>query len=190
MRDDHAICWLKTKFGAVPCLIDKQDIALLSPFTWGLGSARGGRNTRYAYHQTNRDGVRTITSMQRLILGLAAGDPRQVDHINRDGLDNRRENLRVVSASLNSYNRVFPSRLGIRGVSFDRRCPGDTKPYHASVGHNGKKKCLGRYRTAEEAYAVSTEYRVRHGLIPPRGTSETFGHRDTGGTIQGDLPIS
>jgi hypothetical protein len=163
---DHAICWLKTRDGSIPCLIDVNDIASLSPYTWGIGSARGGRNTRYAYHQTNRDGVRTITSMQRFLLGLERGNESQVDHLNRNGLDNRRANLRIVSGSLNAYNRVVPSKLGVRGVSFYRRTPGDRKPYHAHVGHLGRKITIGYYRTAEEAYAASTEYRLKHGLIP------------------------
>jgi len=41
--------------------------------------------------------------LHRLILGLTAGE--EADHINRDGLDNRRSNLRVCSRLQNAHNQ-------------------------------------------------------------------------------------
>lgn len=49
--------------------------------------------------------------MHRFIMGLGPGDPREVDHLNHNGLDNRRENLRIVSHLENGQNR----RIGKRG---------------------------------------------------------------------------
>src|SRR5687767_10322229 len=49
-------------------------------------------------------------SLHRLILGLERGDPRQVDHINGNRLDNRRANIRVVTARIQQQNR--PKRAG------------------------------------------------------------------------------
>ncbi len=42
--------------------------------------------------------------MHRVVMGLQKGDKRQVDHINHDGLDNRRCNLRIVTNSQNCMN--------------------------------------------------------------------------------------
>lgn len=44
------------------------------------------------------------TSMHRLVLGRRKGDPGDVDHVNRDKMDNRRVNLRVVTHSENLQN--------------------------------------------------------------------------------------
>ena len=56
--------------------------------------------------------------MHRFLLGLAMGDRRMVDHIDGDGLNNRRENLRVCTASQNAGNSVLPcdNRSGFKGV--------------------------------------------------------------------------
>lgn len=159
---DHAICWLHTRNGETPCLIDIADVPTLAPFTWILARRR---KTLYAIHQTNRNGVREQVSMHRVLLGLDDSDARQVDHINRDGLDNRRANLRIVDASLNSYNRDYKPSSGLRGAFYDNN-PRRSKPWKAQCSHNKKKLNLGRYATAEEAHAVVMKYLQDNKLIP------------------------
>ncbi len=78
--------------------------------------------------------------MHRLIMDCPDG--MDVDHINGDGLDNRRENLRIVTRSQNLRNRkTFKnSKSGFKGVIFN--------PV------NGKWKAiinLGTFDTSEEA---------------------------------------
>lgn len=58
-----------------------------------------GRHTDYAQARMNRKQV----LMHRFILGFGPGDP-QVDHINQDGFDNRRSNLRATDQSHNEAN--------------------------------------------------------------------------------------
>jgi len=48
--------------------------------------------------------------MHREVLGLEPGDGLAVDHINGNGLDNRRENLRIADKAQNQHNCV--SRMG------------------------------------------------------------------------------
>lgn len=72
-------------------------------------------------------------------------DRAQIDHINRDWTDNRIENLRVASASLNQFNKP--------GWSKNNYCPGvgpsgrKNKPFFAVIG----SRHLGRFVTLEEA---------------------------------------
>jgi HNH endonuclease/AP2 domain len=75
--------------------------------------------------------------------------PNLVDHINRDGLDNSIANLREASEVQNKFNSVYPKgETGYRGVSFYKN------RYMAQISHNGKSFYIGRYKTAEEAYAA------------------------------------
>lgn len=89
--------------------------------------------------------------LHRLIMGLGRNDHRQVDHINRNPLDNRRENLRVVSASENQFNKRLLFRnntSGYKGVSLHKK----SGRYSAFIQENGKRRWLGySFKTAEDA---------------------------------------
>tara|TARA_R110002020_G_scaffold474512_1_gene706144 strand:- start:557 stop:1021 length:465 start_codon:yes stop_codon:yes gene_type:complete len=69
----------------------------------------------------------------------------EIDHINRNGLDNRIDNLRLVTRSENQRNkRVNSSKkkaLGIVGVYFES----DRSKYKAVINVSGKQISLGRY---------------------------------------------
>ena len=71
-----------------------------------------------------------------------------VDHINHDGLDNRKCNLRNVTHRENMLNMKKMSNAGYRGVYKDK------KKFRARIYKNGKTIHLGSFNTAEEAYQV------------------------------------
>jgi hypothetical protein len=79
-------------------LVDDEDYENVMRFRW------------YSLFDYNRyrairtDSQRTIY-LHRFILGLTFFDKKIVDHINGDGLDNRRENLRIVTHRQNILNR-------------------------------------------------------------------------------------
>ncbi|WP_371933114.1 HNH endonuclease [Bradyrhizobium sp. CCGUVB23] len=77
----------------------------------------------------------------------------RLDHINRDRLDNRLENLRECSASENRMNSSVRSDCisGLKAASFDRRT-GRYKAVIRMTGRGGRRKYLGTYKTAEEAH--------------------------------------
>jgi hypothetical protein len=82
-------------------------------------------------------------SMHRVVLGLARGDGKFVDHRNHDGLDNRRNNLRLCSKSQNAANAE--RRGHYRGVSrADKR-------WRAYITVSGRTVVIGRFDTPEEA---------------------------------------
>ena len=62
--------------------------------------------------------------MHRFLMN--APEDMVVDHINRNGLDNRRENLRLTTASMNSRNMETKAsnKLGCNGVAY---CPAEGK---------------------------------------------------------------
>lgn len=81
------------------------------------------------------------------ILGRLLLDPPKglyVDHINHDGRDNRRENLRIVTASQNNSNSRTESITGYRGVVEDLKRRGPNK-WAGRLGL-GRQQYRARYR--------------------------------------------
>jgi hypothetical protein len=85
----------------------------------------------------------------------------QIDHINGNKLDNRRENLRVANASLNKANCGLRSnnKSGYKGVQYrkDRN-----KCWFASIKVNYKLISLGYYYTPEEAARAYNEGAIKY----------------------------
>jgi hypothetical protein len=77
--------------------------------------------------------------------------PLEIDHINRDKLDNRRVNLRVVTPSANNRNRMTFSAFNTsnyKGVSWEK----NKNKWRAQIRlPNGKSKYLGLFTSEEEA---------------------------------------
>lgn len=99
--------------------------------------------------------------MHRQIMGLVPGDGFDVDHINHDILDNRRENLRVVTRAQNLQNRRAGNkgaRSPYRGVSFCKQ----TGRWSACVVIDRQMHWLGRHDTEEQAAAVASAFRAKH----------------------------
>ena len=79
-------------------------------------------------------------SLPRLILNAQKG--QIVDHINREPLDNRRENLRIVNARQSALNRRLKSKTGYIGVSKIKRTGRENKFYYDAYFQpkDGKRK--------------------------------------------------
>jgi AP2 domain/HNH endonuclease len=142
------------------CLIDDTDWrAIACDWAWRSqrSSVRGsnGQKLQSAYvvgHPLD-DKHGLDLEMHRLILGLPQYRELKidVDHINGDGLDNRRANLRIATRAQNLANSG--SRQGssqYKGVSFCRQ----TGRWKAQITIGGQNHNLGRYSTEEEAAAV------------------------------------
>lgn len=118
---------------------------------------RSPQNTKHKYAQRCYwDGKRTHgTSIHREIMKRVVGRDllkhEIVDHINGNGLDNRRANLRLCTKQQNSQNRSLKStnKLGLKGVQFVK---GYKSPYRAKIILSGKHVYLGHYATPEEAH--------------------------------------
>lgn len=90
----------------------------------------------------------TTLYMHRLIVGCRG----RVDHINNDGLDNRRANLRECEQYQNLANsrKRQDNTTGFKGVWWCKR----KQRFVAEIKHQGKKYWLGQFTTAEEAGAA------------------------------------
>lgn len=120
-------------------LVDDEDFERVSRHHWYLNVKR---NSPYAISQINGEAV----GLHRFILGLQKGDKRQGDHINGDGLNNCRSNLRIASASDNQRNqaRRIPKH-GYRGI---QPCG---RSWRADIHVSGIGRYLGCFPTKELA---------------------------------------
>jgi hypothetical protein len=129
-------------------IVDMNVFDYLSQFKW---TTKKQRNAVYAVrNQSMREashGKRKTIYMHREVLehlGVEIPHGHVVDHINKDGLDNRVANLRVIDKSQNAYNaRKRTTKSGYIGVHYDAR----SGLYLAKLG----TKTLGRYPDAKTA---------------------------------------
>jgi hypothetical protein len=93
--------------------------------------------------------TRKYYAMHRMVLNVRGSE--QIDHINNDPLDNRRENLRICSQADNLKNQL-PGRnakVPYKGVTINPAM--QKKPYRSIICGDGVKTHLGYYATPEEA---------------------------------------
>lgn len=133
-------------------IIDDEDIERVSKYRWRLMKASdNGKKRVTGYPKGNRNAGDFY--LHRFILGLEkTGAKIQVDHINRNALDNRKCNLRIVNGYINAMNRDKQSNntSGIVGVCYDKRTE-RKKHWVARIYIYGKETHLGYFETKEEA---------------------------------------
>lgn len=129
--------------GGLLAIVDDQDFERVSKYHW---CADRQRHTTYALGFDHIDGKRKRIMMHRFIIGPPAGT--KVDHLDGNGLNNIRDNLRLASNSQNCWNSVKP-RSGVtskyKGVSRSRG------GYQVAIKFKGTKYHLGRFRNEDEA---------------------------------------
>lgn len=119
--------------------VSDEDYDWLNQWKW---CAVKGHNTFYAMRANNSSGMRSGLKMHRLILGLT--DPKiSVDHIDGNGLNNQRNNLRACTHQQNSMNRQATKNGAskFKGVSWFS----ETQKWVASLRHNKKYYHLGYF---------------------------------------------
>lgn len=131
---------------------------------WRIRMGRTG--VRYAVrNKIGADGKRSVVFLHRELLGLEKGKG-VVDHIDGDGLNCRRANLRVVTQHENTTNVCGPRKTNLHspylGVGL---CRGK---WRARIYHNGKLKQIGLFSTAEEANQARLDYEKSVWGIAPR----------------------
>jgi len=159
-------------------LVDDEDFEYLNQFKWSYSKDKNSR-TGYALRSEHvkgscckekRHGAKKRLSMHREIMGLKRGDIRQVDHIDHDGLNNQRANLRVCTIAENMRNKqarlegtskyVGVHLLSERSVKRSyKSVSGETiiysyirpQTWRAAVRDNGKVKDLGLFKNEHEA---------------------------------------
>ncbi len=132
--------------------VDREDVRWLNTWAWRLNA--GG----YVYRGERRGGVYHTIYLHREIMGLEAGDPREVDHEDGDPLNNRRSNLLVVDTRSEQMQNhgVRPHSSRFRGVTWDKR----RGRWMARAKLRGRFVFLGYFDSEEAAAKVAADWRV------------------------------
>lgn len=125
-------------------IIDIDDAAKVLRHAW---CACKDHHTWYAVTAARRDGKDVNLRMHRLILEPPSGV--DIGHVNGDGLDNRRSNLRVATCSQNAQNMRTPAhnKCGLKGVHWHKR----NRKWIAHITLNKRARHLGCFETKEAA---------------------------------------
>lgn len=126
--------------------IDLEDFEMLNAFTWRKNRI-GRMDYAYAYIGGGRKHPRQC-SMHRLVMGARKG--QMLDHKNRNGLDNRKSNLRFTNKKGNEGNsrpRLNKRSSKFKGVQFHAQ----NKNWLAQLRKNGIATHLGVFKTARQA---------------------------------------
>lgn len=128
--------------------VDDEDYEMLKDVKWCVSDG-------YAYSAK-------LGRMHRHILSAPQG--LMVDHINGDKLDNRRENLRLCTNSLNQANRkAVRGASPFKGVTWQKhRGPSTTGTWKAQIVVNGQVVYLGTFATDVDAAAAYNAAATEH----------------------------
>lgn len=127
-------------------LIDEEDFERVNQHKW---CAHIDKNTWYAlrgvWSTIEKRPISVL--MHRFILGIKKGE--YCDHINHNGLDNRRCNLRIVTNQQNLMNKGKYKSLSssFKGVDWDK----SAKKWNSRISYNGKRLFLGHFINEADA---------------------------------------
>ena len=126
-------------------IVDDEDYLWLS--TWNWYAKHDGGNWYAHAHVKHNPQYRTVIAMHRLLL-MYPKKGFHTDHVNHNGLDNRKQNLRVVTNRENQQNRKNPGKSKYPGVYFDK----GIGKWRAQILYDGRRRNLGGFSSETEAY--------------------------------------
>jgi len=137
-------------FDGTIVLVDNEDEELVSKYSWSCMRCGVSLTLNTYLYATAREGNKKIL-MHVLIMNPPNG--MQVDHVDYNGLNNKRSNLRICTQSQNMrHNRRLAGISGFRGVDpingrWRARIKVDNKVFHLGMFDN--------VEDAAEAYDIA-----------------------------------
>ena len=131
------------KYPSTFAMVDDEDFEWLNQWKWNTHESGGKKDARRISWSENR----RVVYMHREILKVRRCIP--VDHVDGNGLNNTRDNIRIASWSQNSMNSAINKRnkSGYKGVCWSHQLNG----WIATINANKKQTYLGLFKTPLEA---------------------------------------
>jgi hypothetical protein len=153
-------------------IIDTADVESAQSFgTWSISKkySRDNKNIVALYVVCNHKDY-----LHRFLMSPPKG--MEIDHINRNPLDNRRCNLRIVSPGQNKQNTVArkTSTSGVRNVYWCSRI----QRWTVQITIAGKRISHGTHHTIEEASAAAAQLRRKYHSHAPADCAREFDNDD------------
>lgn len=164
-------------------LVDDVDYEELAKHKWCASASRSGRNEYYALRKEHINTRWQTLLMHRVVWTRHHGpipEGKEIDHINGDGLDNRKTNMRLCTHANNmaNYRKKKAHSSHFKGVSWQKDC----HRWKAHIKKDGGKTYLGCYISEEDAArAYDTKAKELFGEF---ANLNFKGERDVQGTAQ------
>jgi hypothetical protein len=129
-------------------LVDDEDFDHLNQFKWHVAN-------NYAHRTICSQKRKHTISMHRTILNPK--DDMEVDHIDGNGLNNQKLNLRIVTHRQNGQNLHIKKTSRYPGVHLMNVEKYKSKPWRAQIRIEGNLKNIGQFATEEEAFTAYKE---------------------------------
>lgn len=141
------------KYGDKIAIVDDDDFQLINEHKWRLSNNGYARTNSSRLERADRKQVQIL--MHKMIMEIS-DKKLEVDHKNRNKLDNRRENLRVATKTQNSANKPAEKRnkVGLKGVRLNHG------KYEATIWDK-KSIYLGSFNFKEEAHNAYKEAAIK-----------------------------
>lgn len=147
--NNYGICYDETK--EHKWLFDFEDYELIKSYYW---------SNHNGYAIAKNIELNTTVTMTRVILGLKIGDKRQVDHINHDVTDNRKQNLRICTNQQNNMNKglIKSNKSGVTGVGWNKQ----KNKWCAQIKISKRHIHLGLFDNIEDAIKARKEAEIKY----------------------------
>lgn len=171
IREDYAVIFLKHKGNIMEALIDIEDFPQVSNYSCTWHALEKG-NTYYVRGHIPGSSNKRKTYLHRFLMNPPQG--YEVDHINHNGLDNRRANMRIVTNAENRQNSIA------KGINKSGN------KHRARIQVNGKRINVGRFNTPEEAQEAVKLARAR---LSPLSMEAATGYKPKWADINIRIPM-
>lgn len=146
INNDFTILKIKYKNEYINCYIDTEDLSYVKNKHW-----RTSRKRNKIYIVTGQSGNQDnpLTYLHNYLLNYIPIPQKEVDHIDGNSCNNRKNNLKIVTRQQNIDNTKvrIDSKIGIRGISQISK----TKKYKCDFSYHGKRFYFKDWKTVEEA---------------------------------------